>query len=332
MPTTRILLPLVAALLWLPARSQSVADMQQKYPGEQEVVLEHSAHYTITLKDGQPQVQSEETQRFLYLSAESGAYLSKYGFSHSGFHQLEQYSAYTITANAKKIKVTDFKTTDSKVNGIFYDDVKETSFDFPAVAPGSIGTLETSMLDKDPHLLSPFFFSWMVPVIHAELKISFPRNMHIQTVIKGSDSAHIRFTQETRHGETTYIFSADSLDAERAYEDAPGSRWYSRHVIFYIATFVNDEGKTVNYLSSPADLYHMYTAYLRDINKEAGADLRHLVDSLCLNAPDLEDKARKIYGWVQQNVKYIAFEQGMEGFIPRTPIWSAAGDLGIVKT
>jgi hypothetical protein len=28
-------------------------------------------------------------------------------------------------------------------------------------------------------------------------------------------------------------------------------------------------------------------------------------------------KARRIYNWVQQHIKYIAFEQGMEGFIPR---------------
>jgi hypothetical protein len=28
-------------------------------------------------------------------------------------------------------------------------------------------------------------------------------------------------------------------------------------------------------------------------------------------------KARRIYNWVQKNIKYVAFEQGMEGFVPR---------------
>ena len=33
--------------------------------------------------------------------------------------------------------------------------------------------------------------------------------------------------------------------------------------------------------------------------------------------PTDEAKARRIYKWVQQNIKYVAFEDGMEGFIPR---------------
>ena len=35
------------------------------------------------------------------------------------------------------------------------------------------------------------------------------------------------------------------------------------------------------------------------------------------NAASAEAKARNIYKWVQQNIKYVAFENGMEGFIPR---------------
>ena len=61
----------------------------------------------------------------------------------------------------------------------------------------------------------------------------------------------------------------------------------------------------------------MYRGYIGTINKEAGPELRHIVDSLCRDTRSPEDKARRIYGWVQQSIKYIAFEQGMEGYIPR---------------
>ncbi|HEY4112334.1 DUF3857 domain-containing transglutaminase family protein [Puia sp.] len=311
-----ILLLAIGALPALPSEGQT-RSIESKFPGEQEVMLEHSVHYVITLKDGQPLVKSEEKQQLLYLSAQANSRMSRFGFSHSGFHQLEQYSAYTLTADAKKIKVTNFKTTDSKSNSIFYDDVKETTFDFPALAPGAIGTLETTMLDKDPHLLSPFFFSWAVPVIHSQLKITFPKDMQIRYLLKGNDTARIRFTLETRHGETTYTFQADSVAAGRPYDDAPDIRWYAAHVVFYIEKYVDEHGTTIPYLSSPDDLFHLYLGYLKDINKETGPELQHIVDSLCKNAPDPEGKARNIYAWVQQNIKYIAFEQGMEGFVPR---------------
>lgn len=311
---TITLLLLIAATR---SSAQSTSDIQTRYPGEKEAVLDHTLRYKITLKDGQPVVVSEESQKLLYLSAESGAYLSKYAFFHSGFHQLQQYSAYTLTANSKKIKVTDFKTTDSKSNGVFFDDVKETSFDFPGVTQGSVGTLETSVLHKDPHLLSPFFFTRGIPVIHAELKISFPKEMTIRYVLKGNDTAKIAVTKETRHGENIYTFQVNDLAAEKPYEDAPDNNWYATHILFYIEKYVDDQGKTVNYLTSPADLYALYRGYIGTINKEAGPELKHIVDSLCRDALSPEDKARRIYGWVQQSIKYIAFEQGMEGYIPR---------------
>jgi len=307
----------LAIIMALPVTGQVPAAIEKKFPGEQEVMLEHAIHYSISLKDGQPLVRSEEKQQILYLSSQANSRMSRFGFSHSGFHQVEQYSAYTTTAEGKKIKVTDYKTTDSKSNEVFYDDVKETTFDFPALGPGAIGTLETTMLDKDPHLLAPFFFSWAIPIVHAELKISFPKDMQVHYVLKGMDTTKVHFTRDTRHGETTLTFRADSLSAERAYDDAPNIRWFAPHVIFYIEKYPDQQGKTVSYLASPDDLFHLYLGHLKDINKEASPALRSIVDSLCKNVSTQEGKARAIYAWVQQNVKYIAFEQGMEGFVPR---------------
>ena len=316
-PSLRTIAWICCTGLWLQGSAQSAAGLQMKYPGEPAVLLDHTMHYTITVKDGQPIVQSKESQRLAYLSVQSGNDLSNYGFFHSDFHEIQQYSAYTLTADAKKIKVTDFKTTDSKSNGVFYDDIKETTFDFPAVAPGSIGTLETSMIDKNPRLLSPFYFALSVPVVHAELQLTFPKTMSIRYVLRGIDTSNVVFSQETRHGEIIYTFQANDMPGEKHYEDDPGLAWYGTQVIFYIEKFVDEQGKTVNYLASPDDLYHLYRGYIKDINKEAGPDLRHIVDSLCKNLHTEEEKARTIYSWVQQHIKYIAFEQGMEGYIPR---------------
>jgi len=297
--------------------SQSVADMQKKYPGEQAVVLNHSLHYHITLKDDRPQVQSEENQQLMYLSSDAGARLSQYSFYHGSFDTILQYAAFTKTAEGKKIKVTDFKTSHSQSEGVFYDDVQETTFDFPGIAAGAVGTLDISTLEKDPHMLSAFHFFRGIPVYHALLKITFPSTMTVKYILKGIDSAKISFSEDHRHGETTYSFQADDLPAERAYEDAPSSRWYTTHVIFYIEKYSDQSGKSISYMASPADLYKIYRGYLSSINNQIGPDLHHIVDSLCKGVTTPRDKAQRIYSWVQQNIKYIAFEQGMEGFIPR---------------
>ncbi|HVU56361.1 MAG TPA: DUF3857 domain-containing protein [Puia sp.] len=313
-----LLSTLLLQAIWpLTGMSQSVADIQKKFPGEQAVVLNHSLHYHITLKDNQPQVQSEEDQQLMFLSSDAGARLSQYSFYHGSFDTILQYTAFTKTAEGKKIKVTDFKTSHSQSEGVFYDDVQETSFDFPGIAAGAVGTLDISTLEKDPHMLTPFYFFRGIPVLHALLKITFPSTVSVKYLLKGIDSAKVSVSEDHRHGETTYTFQAEDLAAERAYEDAPGSRWYTTHVIFYIEKYLDPSGKPISYMANPGDLYKIYRGYLSSINNQIGTDLHHLVDSLCKGVATPREKAQRIYSWVQQNIRYIAFEQGMEGFIPR---------------
>jgi hypothetical protein len=297
--------------------AQTTEEVKKKFPGEEAVLLNSVLIYKITIKDGAPAVESKDVQQFMYLSANAGAYMSKYGFTHSSFHELEEYAAYTKTPDNKKIKVTDFKTTDSKSSGIFYDDVKETSFDFPAISPGAIGTLELSMLHKDAHLLSPYYFARSIPVMNSELRISFPKSMSVKYLLKGNDTARISVSQETRRGETTFIFKATDIPSERGYADAPDNAYYTPHVVFYIERYKDEKGNDVTFLNNLDDLLKMNYNFVKEINKTASPDLKRIVDSITSKANSNEEKARLIYKWVQEHIKYVAFEEGMEGFIPR---------------
>ena len=313
------LLAYFSLLFILPATlfAQSVDEISKKFPGEQSVVLNRTLHYKIKIKDDVPQVESKDVQQILYLSANAAAYMSQYGFSHSGFHQLGEYEAYTKTAENKKVKVTNFKTTSSKSNSIFYDDIKETNFDFPAIAPGAVGTLELNLKHTDAHLLSPFYFTRRIPVVYSELKISFPKDMSIKYLLKGNNNDKIQFTQETKRGEIIYTFKVSDMPAEKTYPDAPDDAYYSPHVIFYIEHYLNAKNEKVNFLGSLDDLYRLNYSFIKNINKEISPELKSVVDSVTRNIQSPEEKAKRIYQWVQNNIKYVAFEAGMEGFVPR---------------
>jgi hypothetical protein len=55
------------------------------------------------------------------------------------------------------------------------------------------------------------------------------------------------------------------------------------------------------------------------------------VDSLTKNINSSEERARRIYKWVQKNIKYVAFEEGMEGFVPRDASLDCARSFGDCK-
>lgn len=307
----------LSMLITFQAAAQNLEELKKKYPGEETVLLNAAEDYKIKIKDGKPFVESKETQKLLYLSTNAASYMSRYGFSHSSFHELREYEAFTQTPENKKVKVTDFKTSSSQSSSVFYDDVKETLFDFPAIAAGATGNLQVTVEHKNPYLLSPYYFSRSVPVISNTLTLTFPKNMVVKYQLRGLDTSRIQFSQDSRRGETTYTFQVKELGPEKRYHDAPGSAWYSPHVVFYIESYQDEKGEKVTWLSNTDDLFKLNSSFIKDINKETGAQVKHIVDSLTKGVTSSEEKARRIYNWVQKNIKYVAFEDGMEGFVPR---------------
>lgn len=305
-----------ALLLTLVAGAQDKDPVNTLFPGELAVVKEHTLHYTIRLKEGVPEVRSKEHQEILYLSENAGSYMSKFSFSHSSFHPVEKYEAYTETPGGKKIQVKEFKTSQNISSSVFYDDVKQTNFDFPNITPGSSGHLEVEKLHTNPRLLSPHYFSRGIPTLSGELKISFPKDMNVKYMIRGNDKDKVQFTSDSRKGETTYTFAVKNLAKDMNYPDSPDNAWYALHVIFWIESYQSG-GQSISYMANLDNLYQMAWGFVKDINKSISPELKAITDSITKGLSTNEQKARGIYKWVQKNIKYVAFEEGMEGFIPR---------------
>jgi hypothetical protein len=292
-------------------------EIKKQYPQEHAVVLANKLHYNISIREGQPHIESDEAEQIAFLTPDASKYLSSYGFYHSDFQQVIAYEAFTRTANDKRLKVTEFKTRSSKEDFVFYDDSKETTFDFPSIEEGAIGNLNVSRINTNPYLISPFFFGRGIPVLNSELSISFPKEMVIRYRLLGMDTSQVSVQLETGRKTNNYTFLYKNCPAIQRYDDAPGSAWFAAHVIFFIDSYKDEQGNTIRMLSNLDDLYALSYGYLKNINKGIPDDIHKIVDSITEKNSDPEYKARKIYSWVQQHIKYVAFEQGMEGFIPR---------------
>ena len=295
---------------------QSVDEIKNNFPGEQAIFKKHTVHYTFSLKEGEPYAESKEVQEILFLT-DNAVYLSRFGFYQGSFDTIENFEAYTITPAGKKIAVKDFKTTANRSRSVFYDDIKETSFDFPSATTGSVGHLEYTSVHKNLKLLSPHYFSHGIPMLNGELKLTFPKGMTVKYQVMGDQKEKVEFSSETSRKETTFTFRVNKLEKDQDYADAPGNPYYALHIIFYIESILDQKGQVVKWLGTSDDLYKFYRGFVKNINKEISPELKKITDSLVQNASSGEAKARKIYKWVQQNIKYVAFENGMEGFIPR---------------
>ncbi len=98
---------------------------------------------------------------------------------------------------------------------------------------------------------------------------------------------------------------------------SPGFSYHGTHVIIWVESFTED-GKTNPVTSGVSDLYKWYATLMKQIPKGASYNLLdQQITSLTAQAKTKEEATRTIFQWVQKNIKYIAFEQGMSGLIPR---------------
>lgn len=297
--------------------SQLVTAMKKQFPGEKAVYLELRQDLTVEIRNDSVQVVAKHHADMLHLDEQSGMYANDRVFS-SHFNRLQKLEARTLVPNGEKfkaVKVSEFKDKFETQAGVFFDDTRSTSFSFPAITPGARTVTDYTVRHVDARFVLPFFVGSYVPVRHAELTITAPKGVRIGYKTFHADQTPIAYTKEERGSQVVYRWTANGLPSPPRDDDAPGGSYYLPHVVFFLEE-VTVGGQPRKLLAGVPELYTMYADFVRRIERHDSPALQHRVDSLVAGAKTEEEKVRRIYYWVQDNVRYIAFEQGLRGFIP----------------
>ncbi len=222
----------------------------------------------------------------------------------------------------KKHFVKVFETQDMVMPGIFYGGYKKQEFIFPAVAPEAIGELSYTKSISDPHIIGSFFFDDRHPVEKSSFSVSFPADVEIEYSLFGTETLDLNFTRDTLKNSIRYTWQLSDLEAREYDSNAPSFQYFAPHIILRIASYKTGNTRT-RVTKNTDDLFQWYNSLINrmpaDDNLEA---LKLQVAKLKKDTQSREELIKKIYRWTQANIKYIAFENGMAGFIPRS-----AGDV-----
>lgn len=315
----------LAALSGPAARAQQpaqlLAQVQQQFPGQPAVFLDYRQDVTLELRGDSLAVQARHHHDLLHAAEGTAAYASDRVFS-SHFSKLQKIEAKTLVPNGTSYrtqKVQQFHEQFEIRPGIFFDDVRATNFTYPNVGLGARTISDYTLKFRDARFLQPFYFATGVPVRHAELTVTAPRAVKLSYRLFGTEQANVQFTKEEKGSVVVYRWTADNLPAPPTDSEAPEDAWYLPHVVYFVEE-APVAGKPQKLLSGVPELYTLYRSFVKDLDQLAPApQLKHLVDSLTAKAATPDEKARNIYHWVQDHVRYIAFEQGMRGFVPHAP-------------
>lgn len=295
---------------------QKFATIKEMYPEEEAVQVVFSRDLRFFMENGKLVAESEYQQDIMLLNDKTASFFSKSSVYHSGFNELKSLEAYTIFPDGrKKQPITEKKTTAATQNAIFYDDSRETSFNFPSLQQGSTTSVKHTLRHTEPRLIGPFIYTSSLPALKITFTVTVPDGIEVDYIIRNDADKRFVFTSERKRGNTIYRWEMDKVKNALRYGDAPDEYYYMPHVIVYVKSYQDSQSNKV--FGTVADLYKWNYSFLEELNKMEDPALRAITDSLVAGKKTQLEKAIAIYKWVQGSIRYVAFEQGLEGFRPR---------------
>lgn len=254
--------------------------------------------------------QINTTETLLCLSALNSTY---YGFTHIN-DQISTGTFYTVNSKGKRVR---FKPDISKYksNNIFYDDISLVSFNLNFNAIGDRSNYHYTSKYKDVKYLTKNFFHTNHPIKNKTITYTIPEWLEIELIEVNFDGFEIS-KNETRdkNGNIVITFTLNDLAPILNEKFSSGYATSLPHLLVIAKRHTyNDE--TITLFESTKDLYSWYNFLLKQVDNDP-TEISKTVDELTATITTDEEKIESIFYWVQDNIRYIAYEDGIMGFKP----------------
>ncbi|MES2690375.1 MAG: DUF3857 domain-containing protein [Bacteroidota bacterium] len=297
-------------------------ELDKKYKGNNAIILNRDQHLRIeTDGKGTLKIESDQGQQTYYIDNRSAGIVEREIPYSPAFYTIKKLEANTYIPDGKgkftKLPVKEFKDEGRVDNGsVFYDGAMYRKFQFPALKQGAITETRYTYSYTEPGMLGAFYFMWGVPHYKLKYTVTVSDDVEIGYSFFG-DSSFVTKTVVKKGKNTIYTWEASDVPALKSYSDAVDERYYEPHVFVYIKSYKTGKGWQ-SLFGTPNDLYKYDYKYISKCNKDAVIPgMQSVVDSIKKVAKNDMEIVRDVYYWVQNNMKYIAFEDGLGGQVPR---------------
>lgn len=272
--------------------------------------FKESYQFSYNLKESRVEVKQASTKNYLSNSYQVTIPVAEV---YNNYMHIDD-----ITCKVDNRSVKDFKPMDSyySVDDVFFSD--ERIAYFPVTFPKKGSTAEVTFLETitDPRYLTSVYFTNQYATATAEISFKIPRWMKIELKEFNFEGFTIKKT-------TVYDASADAdiitytgqkLPAMAKENNSPGPSYIYPHVLV-MSKSAMISGKNFTYVGSLTDQYAWYSELIKN-TPEDKAVISAKAKELTAGLTSDMDKIKAIFYYVQNNIRYIAFEDGIAGFKP----------------
>jgi hypothetical protein len=299
---------------------KDVLQLAERYKGENAIYLYKNKFIEIGFENDSVKTRVHNSEATLILNEYSKLGAVKHVYLNS-FCKVENINANTYYLNNKrykKIEAKDIKISSSMSDYVFYDDSKEMEIKYPMAGKFSIMNLNYDEEIIEPFVIERFYFQEGIPVKKFNLNIKVHKDITVNLRSFNTNGFNIDKTESVKGDYKYYNWTLSDAPKAKSGNKYYGSKHYVPHVYIVLEEAkINDT--TISFFRNEDDLFKHYNTYINQVDFNVEADFVKKVAEITKDKADFHDKAAAILYWVQDNIKYVAFAQGLRGFVPHGP-------------
>ncbi len=195
---------------------------------------------------------------------------------------------------------------------VLYSDKRSRAFDFPGIRAGTVIAVEVRSRIKNLAYWPPGLFQSHVPMVVRRYVLVHPPDAEytVRSLNMSKEPARRSVHDDGSH---EIIWEAKNIAAFETEEMMPPpiefmpSLWFSTHEEVELGVDLR--------LDSWNDIVEWYRK-LTDERLAPSREVEELVEVLCPGSLSEGAKARRIFNWVQENLRYVAIYLGLGGYLP----------------
>lgn len=198
---------------------------------------------------------------------------------------------------------------------IFYSDAKICSFDLRFLKKGEKVQVTFETTYDDPRYFPTVYLSDIQFIRNKTLSISVPSEVRVQIKEYNlKDNIEQQIIQDSKKKTTIYEYKVRDQKSMTFESNMQGKAFIYPHLLV-ITNSAIIKGEKITYFENLDDLYkwHRYLFQMVDNNMDVIRKKAQEITKDCFN--DLE-KINALLVWVQTNIRYVAFEDGIAAFKP----------------
>jgi hypothetical protein len=208
----------------------------------------------------------------------------------------------------EKVSLTD--------ESIYLDDSYGEVYGFTAAESGQRAKFKYQYEYTDAKYLTREFFHEEMPISRKSMTFKVPAWLQLDIQEMNFAGSNIKKDVKKEKDMVIYTYSATNLKQMEREPSDLAKPYYLPHLVLTVRSYTIDK-KEYNGFKTIDDMYAWYNQLYKRANNDVSS-IKAAVQQITAGKSTDEDKIRALYYWVQDNIRYIAFEEGYSGFVPQT--------------